>query len=68
MAKFWKFFEIGYLILAVILVYETITRWNSEREKAYLFLGFAILAIGMYFFKKRFRKKVEARNNGQKNQ
>jgi len=68
MTKFWKFFEIGYLILAIILIYETITRWNSEREKAYLFLGFSVLAIGMYFFKKRFRKKVEARNNNQKNQ
>jgi len=67
MTKFWKFFEIGYLIIAVILIYETISRWNSEREKAYLFLGFSVLAIFMYFFKKRFRKKVEARNNDQKN-
>jgi mannose/fructose/N-acetylgalactosamine-specific phosphotransferase system component IIC len=67
MTKFWKFFEIGYLIIAIVLIYETISRWNSEREKAYLFLGFSVLAIFMYFFKKRFRKKVEARNNDQKN-
>jgi len=67
MTKFWKFFEIGYLIIAIVLIYETVSRWNSEREKAYLFLGFSVLAIFMYFFKKRFRKKVEARNNDQKN-
>jgi len=67
MTKFWKFFEIGYLIIAIVLIYETISRWNSERERAYLFLGFSVLAIFMYFFKKRFRKKVEARNNDQKN-
>jgi len=67
MTKFWKFFEIGYLIIAIVLIYETISRWNSEREKAYLFLGFSVLAMLMYFFKKRFRKKVEARNNDQKN-
>lgn len=67
MTKFWKFFEIGYLIIAIVLIYETISNWNPEREKAYLFLGFSVLAIFMYFFKKRFRKKVEARNNDQKN-
>ena len=68
MTKISKFFEYGYLIIAIIFIVEGIFRWNTDREKAYLFIGFSVLAIFMYFFKKRFRKKVEARNNNQKNQ
>jgi len=67
MTKFWKFFEYGYLIVAIVFMVEGILRWNTEREKAYLFLAFSAVAIFMYFFKKRFRKKFEARNENQKN-
>ncbi|MCF6346836.1 MAG: hypothetical protein L3J20_00870 [Flavobacteriaceae bacterium] len=65
MTKAFKFFEYAYLIIAIIFIVEGILRWNTNREKAYLFLGFSILAIFMYFFKKRFRKKTEARNKNQ---
>ncbi len=68
MTKVLRFFEIGYLIIAIVLAYETITSWNSTREKAYIYLAFSIAAIFMYFFKKRFRKKTENRNNSQNNQ
>ena len=66
MRKLLRFFEIGYLIIAVVLAYETFATWSSNREKAYIYLGFSIAAIFMYFFKKRFRKKAEIRNNNQK--
>ncbi len=65
MTKAFKFFEYAYLIIAIIFIVEGILKWNTNREKAYLFLGFSILAIFMYFFKKRFRKKTEARNKNQ---
>jgi membrane protein implicated in regulation of membrane protease activity len=65
MIKAFKFFEYAYLIIAIIFIVEGILRWNINREKAYLFLGFSILAIFMYFFKKRFRKKAETRNKNQ---
>jgi len=68
MRKLLRFFEIGYLIIAVVLAYETFASWNSNREKAYIYLAFSIAAIFMYFFKKRFRKKAETRNKIQKNQ
>jgi len=68
MTKISKFFEYGYLIVAIIFIVEGILRWNTDREKAYLFLGFSILAIFMYFFKKHFRKKVATKNNNQKDQ
>lgn len=66
MTKFWKFFEYGYLIIAVVLFVDGVSRWNSEREKAYLIIGFGALAVFMYFFKKRMRKRFEQRINNKK--
>lgn len=62
MQKIWKIFEYGYLIVAIVFIIETIRNWNTNREKAYLLLLFSVLAVFMYFFKKRFRKKMENRN------
>ncbi len=68
MNRYYKFIEIGYLIISIVFLYEGITRFNSEREKAYIFLAFAGLAIFTYFFKKRFRKRFEQRAKDQENQ
>ena len=62
MQKIWKIFEYGYLIIAVVFIVETVTNWNTDREKAYLLLLFSVVAIFMYFFRKRFRKKRENNN------
>ncbi len=57
MNRLHKIFEYAYLLIAIVFIVEGVLRWNSEREKAYFFLGFSVLAIFMFFFKKRFRKK-----------
>lgn len=57
-----KIFEFGYLIVAVVFLVETFLNWNDKRESAYMMLLFAVLAIFMYFFRKRFRKKMESKN------
>lgn len=62
MQKVWKIFEYGYLIIAIVFIVETVLNWNENREKAYLLLGFSIVAVFMYFFRKRFRKKIEKRD------
>jgi len=59
MTKYFKFFEIAYLIIAIVFIVETVLRWNSEPNKAYIFLAFALLAVFMYFFRKKYRKKFE---------
>ncbi|WP_298368172.1 hypothetical protein [uncultured Lutibacter sp.] len=56
-----KIFEYGYLIIAVVFLVETVLNWNTDRSRSYLLLVFAILAIFMYFFKKRFRARMENR-------
>ena len=63
MNKLWKFLQYGYLMVAFICVVEGIVRWNADKSRSYLFLGFAVLIIFVFFFKRHFRKKVEKRNN-----
>ncbi|MCF6214027.1 MAG: LPXTG cell wall anchor domain-containing protein [Flavobacteriaceae bacterium] len=57
-----KIFEIAYLIFSFVFLIEAYLRWHTEPNKAYLFLGFSVLALFMYFFRKRFRKKSEFYN------
>ena len=57
--KYFKFFEIAYLIIAVVFAVETVLRWNTDRPKAYIFLIFAVLAVFMFFFRRKYRKRFE---------
>jgi len=61
MNKIWKIFEYGYLLIAVIFAIETFLNWG--KENVYFFAIFSVLAIGMFFFRRHFRKKFEHRNN-----
>ncbi len=60
-----RFFEYGYLVVGLLLLIEGVNKFNreGERNNAYLALALSALAVFMYFFKKHFRKKIEARNN-----
>ena len=59
--KAYRISEILYIVIAVISVKEAITLWTIRPEKAYLFLGFAALAVFMYFFRSHYRKKFNRR-------
>lgn len=62
MQKLGKIFEYGYLIIAIVFIVETVLKWNTEREKAYMLLGFSVLAVAMYFFRRKFRNRINNRN------
>ena len=57
-----KVIQYLYLFIAVFFIYESVRWWNEDNGKAIMLLVFALLAVGMYFFKKHFRKKM---NNNQ---
>ncbi|MCK0114540.1 hypothetical protein [Gelidibacter sp. F63206] len=57
-----KVIQYAYLFIAIFFIYEAIRLWNVENGKAIMLLVFALMAVGMYFFKKHFRKKM---NNNQ---
>lgn len=63
MQNIWKLFEYGYLVIAVVFGVETVLKWNEDRERAYLLAAFTVLAIFMYFFRRRFRKRRETPKN-----
>ncbi len=60
MSKIWKFFEYGYLLIAIVFIVEIFL--NIGNDKVYFFVVFSILAIGMFFFRRHFRKKFENEN------
>ncbi len=59
MVKYYKFFEYAYLVIAIIFIVEAFLNWKINSQKSYIYLAFAVLAIFMYFFRKKFRKKFE---------
>ncbi len=63
MNTLWKYLQYAYLIIAIIFLVDAISKWNTEREKSYLMLGFAVFITLVFFFKRYFRKKVQSKNN-----
>ncbi|RXP45205.1 hypothetical protein EC396_16075 [Lutibacter sp. HS1-25] len=62
MNKASRIFEIGYLVISVVFLYETFLNWNVNRPQSYLYILFSVMAIFMYFFRRRFRKKNQNNN------
>ncbi len=60
--KFLKYFKFVYLAFAAFLLYETVPAWNGDRSQSYLYLGLAVLAIFMFFFRLHWEKKLRQRN------
>lgn len=60
--KIYRLFEYAYIFMALFSIYLVVTNWESNRDRAYIFVFFGIVAIFMFFFKRRFRKNLEKRN------
>ena len=63
--KYFKFFQYAYLVIAILAFIEAIINWNDDRRKSYLMLFFSALAVFIFFFRQRFFKKINDRNNQQ---
>ena len=59
--KLLKILQYVYLFFFVAFLYDAITKWNAEGESPYLSLGLAALALFMFFFRKKYRKRFEDR-------
>ena len=62
MNKIWGLIQYGYLVVGVIFFVEGILKWNSDREEAFIMFGFGIFITLIFLFKRKFRKKIEERN------
>lgn len=54
-----KFFQYAYLIFAVLFLFDAINKYIKTDTVAYTSLLLAALAIFMFFFRQKFRKKYE---------
>ncbi|SDL72545.1 hypothetical protein SAMN04488514_102489 [Kriegella aquimaris] len=61
MIKILKYTEYLYLGVAFFSLYRIYTDWNTDRQNAYLFVFFAIVSVGMFLFRRNYRKKFEQR-------
>ncbi|MCH8534637.1 MAG: LPXTG cell wall anchor domain-containing protein [Flavobacteriaceae bacterium] len=55
--KFLKFFEIAYLGISVLFLFEAYLAWKEDSNNLYIFIGLALAAIFMFFFRRNYRKK-----------
>jgi len=59
--KILKFLQYAYLIFAVLFLYDVVNKWNTDRNAAYISLLFVVLAVFMFFFRKKYRKRFQDR-------
>ncbi|MAU89123.1 MAG: hypothetical protein CMC40_04350 [Flavobacteriaceae bacterium] len=59
--KYYKISEFIYFSIFCISFYQTFSIWNIDRERAYIFLLFGIISLGMFFFRRHYRKKFSNR-------
>ncbi|WP_299435275.1 hypothetical protein [uncultured Maribacter sp.] len=61
MIKILRYTEYLYLIVFFFSVYRVFTDWRIDKNSAYLFIFFAAVSIGMFFFRRNYRRKFEQR-------
>jgi hypothetical protein len=61
MIKILRYTEYLYLAVAIISIYKIIELWNTNREGTYIFIFFALISIGMFIFRRNYRKRFEKR-------
>ncbi len=59
MMKMIKIVEIAWIVVAVISALELVRLWGSGDVKFWYFLGFMVVAIFMFFFRRRQRQRME---------
>jgi hypothetical protein len=59
--KLLQFFQYIYLFFFVAFLYDAITNWNNDERTPWLSLGLAALALFMFFFRKKYRKRFQDR-------
>jgi len=61
--KYSKIFQYAYLIFAVIFTYDVVKKYMDTGEINYPYLLLAALAVFMFFFRRKFNKKLDNKDN-----
>jgi LPXTG-motif cell wall-anchored protein len=57
--NYLKYTQYVYLVAAVFFIYKAVEIWNEDNDQHLLFLGIALLSVFMFFFRRKFAKKIE---------
>ncbi|MDD7886543.1 hypothetical protein [Flavivirga sp. 57AJ16] len=61
--KYSKIFQYAYIVFAVLFAYDAIAKYINTGEIVYPSILLAALAVFMFFFRSRFRKKFENKDS-----
>jgi hypothetical protein len=61
MIKLLRFTEYLYLIVALISIYKIGELWETDQQGTYIFIFFAVVSLGMFIFRRNYRKRFEKR-------
>ncbi|OBQ55881.1 hypothetical protein JJL45_06405 [Tamlana sp. s12] len=61
--KYSKIFQYAYLVFAALFLYDGAVKWEVNPDKAYISMALGGLAIFMFFFRGKFRKKYDDNDN-----
>lgn len=57
--KILQYTEYLYVIVAILAIAKIVTLWGVEGSNIGLFVVFAVISIGMFIFRRSYRKKFE---------
>lgn len=60
-----KYTQYAYLVAGIILLIDGVLKLNAADKNAYLIMAMGVVAIGLFFFRRKFAKKFEDRNKNQ---
>ncbi|MES2812513.1 MAG: LPXTG cell wall anchor domain-containing protein [Bacteroidota bacterium] len=60
-----KYTQYAYLVAGILFLIDGSIKLNSGDGNAYVILGLGVVAIGMFFFRRKFAKKFDNRSNNQ---
>lgn len=61
MIRILRYTEYLYLLVAILSIYKIVTLWGIDPKETYIFIFFAVVSIAMFSFRRRYRKRFEAR-------
>ena len=59
MIKILRYTEYLYLAVAALSIYKIATLWSINPKDTYIFIMFAVVSVGMFIFRRRYRKRFE---------
>tara|TARA_R110001583_G_scaffold85321_1_gene223554 strand:- start:55120 stop:55326 length:207 start_codon:yes stop_codon:yes gene_type:complete len=61
MINILRYTEYLYILVAGFSIFRIISEWNSNGSVDYFFIFTAVVSIGMFLFRRNYRKKFEQR-------